>query len=215
MQSAGRGRMGRAWAGGQGNVLATCVLRRVDDLALRQALPFIAGCAVYLAIAPLLPPFQKSQLHLKWPNDVLYNDAKLAGILIEVHSTATNAGDVVLIGFGVNNATAPYIESRATTCLADLGVIMSAADVCERLRAAFEEYWRAYTHSRNFEQLLNDWQACALPLGAEMRVNGHESQLIGAYHGLDVDGAMLLQLPDGTIERITAADVHLLHAVQE
>lgn len=210
VQTAGRGRMGRVWKSELGNLFASLLLRDVNELALRQALPFLTGLAIYNTIAPLLNDIQRSKLHLKWPNDLLWNGAKLAGILIEIHSSGQNTGDAVIIGIGVNVKFAPKVDGRQTCALSDMGIKLAAADVFKLLQKEFTTLWEAYQCHPDYATLLKNWTQYSLPMGEVLRITINETQKIGTYQGIDAGGALLLQLPDGTIETITAAEVNLL-----
>ena len=108
-QSAGRGRQGREWFDGFGNFMGSTVvhLRAGDPLAPTLAL--VAGLAAYQAVLPHCP--DPVPLRLKWPNDLMFAGAKLAGILLE------REGDSVIVGIGVNLAIAPQVPGRETLAL--------------------------------------------------------------------------------------------------
>lgn len=122
-QTAGRGTRGRPWQSPAGNVYLTVALHRRRLPAARLRLfPLEAGLALWEAASPLLPPAARANLRLKWPNDLLWDGRKAAGMLLEA------AADHVFVGVGVNVAKAPAIADGGTpsACLAEAG----ASDDC-------------------------------------------------------------------------------------
>jgi BirA family biotin operon repressor/biotin-[acetyl-CoA-carboxylase] ligase len=116
-QSAGRGRQGRGWDSPAGNLYLSVLLR--PDVPLREApqWSFVAAVALAETLNALLP--EVATLKLKWPNDVLLQGAKAAGILVETGVATNNALDWICIGMGVNIATKPSLPDRPTACLAE------------------------------------------------------------------------------------------------
>ena len=122
-QTAGRGRAGRAWTAPEGNLNFSAMLRPKPAPLLAAAWALLAGVAVYETIVAHLTA--TSRLTLKWPNDVLLDGAKLAGVLIDSSLALDGTVDWVVIGVGVNIASAPHVEGRATACLAQAGVTVA------------------------------------------------------------------------------------------
>jgi BirA family biotin operon repressor/biotin-[acetyl-CoA-carboxylase] ligase len=198
-QLAGRGRQGRVWEDGFGNFMGSTLVRRTPADPPAPSLSLAAGVAVQAALAPLLPPLAQPQL--KWPNDVLVQGAKLAGILLEA------AGDALVVGIGVNLAQAPEVAGRATVALARFGPAPDRDTFAARLAEAFAtelERWRQF----GLAALAGRWQAVAHPVGTPLVVRGAaESDLAGQFAGLAEDGALRLTLADGTTRVIHAGDV--------
>lgn len=118
-QNAGRGTRGRPWHSPRGNVYLTLAIHRRHLPPSRLRLfPLEAGWALWEATAPLLPPGARSRLRLKWPNDLLWEDRKAAGMLLEA------SADHVFAGVGVNITEAPPVQDGGTESarLADAGI---------------------------------------------------------------------------------------------
>lgn len=192
-QTEGRGRQGRSWEGGAGNFMgSTAVGLRPGDPA-PGSLALLAGLALHDTLAPY------AATTLKWPNDVLVGQAKLAGSLLE------REGDAVIVGIGVNLAAAPDLPDRATTSLAALGVDLSRDVFAETLAAAFArdlDRWRSY----GLEPIVARWLAAGHPVGTPLRVDGGVE---GQFAGLAADGALQLRLADGTTQVIHSGEVTL------
>jgi BirA family biotin operon repressor/biotin-[acetyl-CoA-carboxylase] ligase len=200
-QTAGRGRAGRQWEDGAGNFMGSTVvaLRPGDPPA--QTLALVTGLAVAEAVAAL--PGAPAAM-LKWPNDVLVDGAKLAGVLLE------RAADQVVIGVGVNLARAPELADRAATALADHGVSIECGDFADLLADTFAarlHQWRG----GGWDGLRERWLGRAHPTGTPLSVKGRGGQPIeGSFAGLGGDGAALLRLADGTVRPIHAGDVEMI-----
>jgi BirA family biotin operon repressor/biotin-[acetyl-CoA-carboxylase] ligase len=166
-----------------------------------QMLAFVTGLAVRGTLADWNA--LEGELRLKWPNDVLLNGAKLAGILLE------REGDHVVVGIGVNLARAPRIEGRETIALADLGMQVPRDDFAHRLAERFAQEldrWRTFGTAH----LLSQWSKAALAVGTPITV--HEpggAVLRGTVSGLGEDGSLLLDLGNGESRAIHAGDVML------
>lgn len=198
-QSAGRGRQGREWFDGAGNFMGSTVVRLHAGDPPPSSVALAAGLAVYEAVMPLLP--DPAPLQLKWPNDLTFAGAKLAGILLE------REGDALVVGIGINLAQAPTIAGRFTLALAALAPTPDRDLFASALAASLAielDRWRSY----GLEPLVRRWQAAAHPRGAPLRVAAPgEAPLTGAFDGLTDDGALRLRLADGTTRVMHAGDV--------
>lgn len=198
-QTAGRGRKGREWFDGSGNYMGSTVVhvRRGDPDPTTLAL--LCGLAVGDAIERHLPA--GSALQLKWPNDVMIGRAKLAGVLLE------RQDDAVLVGIGVNLASAPKIVGRETIALADLGAVADRDAFAADLARLFDielERWRGF----GVAPFVRRWLAAAHPLGTALSVGEPgEAPLDGQFAGLTDDGALQLRLADGRTVVIHAGEV--------
>ncbi len=201
-QVAGRGRAGRTWSDGAGNFMGSTValLRTGDPLAPTLAL--VAGLAVHGAIAEVAGALPG--LMLKWPNDLLVDTAKLAGVLLE------RQADAVVVGIGVNLASAPDVPNRKTTSLSTLGTTVVRDDFA----AALAAHWQALLarwHRGEWPALRQEWLARAHPTGTLLSVkDAAQGAVMGAFAGLDADGAALLRLADGQVRAIHAGDLDLV-----
>lgn len=159
-------------------------------------------CAVALAetIATLGCP----AVTIKWPNDLLLDGAKLAGILLERH------GDAIVAGFGVNLSSHPSVEGRQTASLAGRLWVHSAAELYEHLVADFAR-WLAIWRRDGLPPVVARWEEQAHPRGTPLAANLSDgSSVPGAFDGVAADGALRLRLADGSTRVIHAADVFLV-----
>ncbi len=201
-QLAGRGRDGRAWASPAGNLYASLVLHVPCDAWTGAQVSLVAGVALIEALQAIAPG---PAYRLKWPNDVLIGDAKLAGILVESVIRVDGLGAV--IGFGVNLAHAPGGLGRPVTALSQHGLTVAPDAALSTLANAFVSTSAIWDAGRGFPDIRLRWQQHGPLPGAALVARGHGAAISGAYLGLDDNGALLLQDATGLVQRITFGDV--------
>ncbi len=208
-QTAGRGRRGRPWTSLEGNLLATYLFATDRPPAQLALLGFAAGVAIAETIDAMLG---QSRVTLKWPNDVLIDGAKVAGILLDSGSAAS--GYWAALAFGVNLAAAPEgLDQRAISVAAALppdapapAPLQFLAHVRPRL-----ESWAARIDADGFEPLRQAWLKRAHGLGARARVAQGEQIFEGRIAGLSPRGELELDTDNGR-RLIAAGDVLLPNA---
>jgi BirA family biotin operon repressor/biotin-[acetyl-CoA-carboxylase] ligase len=206
-QSAGRGRRGRTWSGGQGNLTATLLLT-LDKPPLEGAqLAFVAGLAVAQLADAYAPP---GLAQLKWPNDILLDGRKAAGMLIE-SGAAPGGGLWWAVGIGINIMSFPTDAERPATALADhlrqdIARPPTPDEALVTLSGAFADR-QARWLAEGFEPIRQAWLARASGIGGQCTARLPAESVQGVAEGLDADGALLLRLPSGRVRRIAAGDV--------
>lgn len=207
-QSAARGRRGRAWVSHAGNFAATLVMRpegAPETVALRS---FIAALALFDAFVDATG--RAEPFALKWPNDVLLNGGKVAGILLESAGQGARVSHLA-IGIGVNLAAAPpatAVEPRAlrpVSLLGETGIGIGAEDFLDLLAPAFARH-EARFRAEGFAPIRADWLARAARLGERVvaRLPGREIE--GTFETIDAQGALVLQTARGRVA-VQAAEV--------
>ena len=203
-QTAGRGRRGRAWGDGAGNLMASMIVRANGAV---QQLSFVAALALLDALEASDGQGSETpapRFHLKWPNDVLLDGAKVSGILLE------RAGNALVIGFGANLAQYPADTERPAISLAAAGLaVPTPLAVLARLMPAFAHY-RAIWADEGFEAIRNRWLARAAGLGDRVTARLGSETLEGCFEGLASDGALMLRLDDASLRAIHAGEVFAL-----
>lgn len=186
-QSGGRGRRGRNWSSPVGNLYSTTILRPAC-VAMRAAeLGFVAA----LAVGDLVPADRA--VRLKWPNDVLVDGGKVAGILLESAIGQDGLVEHVVAGIGVNVTFAPQLPEMRYPGAALGGTVEAALEGLTRAMAARLAQWRR----DGFDTVRSEWLAKAGPLGAEVDVRLGEGLVRGRFAGLDHEGALLLDTDAG------------------
>lgn len=201
-QDAGRGRRGSAWTSTPGNLFATLLLGDPSPPPLAPQLSFVAALAVHDAVAECAPQVGPL-LKVKWPNDLLLGDAKLAGILIEGESAPAFA---VVIGFGVNCAAHPDNTSYPATDLAAAGALVEPARLLAALAEAMQRRLAQWARGDGFAGIRADWLKRAAGLGQDIRVRLPEKEFSGRFEGLDDAGHLLVRGPAG-LATVTAGEI--------
>jgi BirA family transcriptional regulator, biotin operon repressor / biotin---[acetyl-CoA-carboxylase] ligase len=203
-QTKGRGRNGRLWSSPRGNLHASLLL--IDPAPPHRAaeLGFATGVAAIHALRDILPGDQR--LALKWPNDVLHGDAKLAGILLE--STCLPDGRLACVaGIGVNcgwhPGDTPY---RATDLAAITGEPIAPESVFERLSAAMAHWLGVWGGDSGFEAIRAEWLALAAGVGTWISVARPSQTMEGVFQTIDATGRLILGQGSGEVA-IEAGDV--------
>ena len=196
-QTAGRGRRGRVWSTDTGNLATTLLLRPDAPPAIVGQLSFVAALAAAEMAAHFAP---NATITVKWPNDVLANGKKLAGLLLE-------AGPGWLaIGIGVNLASAPEGTEYPATSLTQLGIAPpSSEDALCVLAARFAHWYDAWMKD-GFETIRAAWLARAGGLGGPIRARLPHETRQGVFEGIDASGALLLN-EHGNVRAIAAGEV--------
>jgi BirA family biotin operon repressor/biotin-[acetyl-CoA-carboxylase] ligase len=215
-QSAGKGRMGRSWVSPPGvNLYLSVLLRPPLPPHAAPQLTFASTLAVSRAIAAVsgLEPTHK------WPNDVLIDGCKVAGLLNEMSAEADRIRFVVLgIGINLNMTAAQFpgdLRMPATSLLLAGGRPVSRAlfarTLLEQLDSLYAEYLRSGP-----APIMAAWEARCDLIGKHVEVDESGSGMVrGTVAGLDRDGALLLTLTDGSTERILAGDVRVMASPQQ
>jgi BirA family transcriptional regulator, biotin operon repressor / biotin---[acetyl-CoA-carboxylase] ligase len=194
-QTGGKGRQGRAWQSTPGNLHASTLVRLRAGDPPAPTLALVAAVALHEVVAIYAPGTQ-----IKWPNDLLFDGAKLAGILLE------REDDAVIVGFGVNLASHPDSLERPATSLAALGGMAPEPAPFLDILARNVSRWLAIWRDQGVAPVRAAWLAAAHPLGTALATPESE----GLFEGLDATGALQLRLADGGLRVIHAGDVFLL-----
>jgi BirA family biotin operon repressor/biotin-[acetyl-CoA-carboxylase] ligase len=202
-QIAGRGRRGRSWETGVGNLAATWLAHTAKPAAEAAQVSFVAALAVADLAAAHVPA---SLVTLKWPNDPLIAGRKTAGILVE-SGPHPDGGLWLAVGCGVNLATPPDNPERPATAFAEhmRGPPPQPLEALETLAESFER-WREVWERLGFAPIAEAWTARAHGLGEACTARLPGETIAGVAEGLDADGALRLRTRTG-VRRITAGDV--------
>jgi BirA family biotin operon repressor/biotin-[acetyl-CoA-carboxylase] ligase len=217
-QTAGRGRRGRQWQTPHGNLAASLLIVPDCDPAIAATLGFVAGVALNSALKQAIPTAgirtgidgadgRDVRIALKWPNDVLADGAKLAGILLEAHKRPDGRLAIV-IGFGVNVVAAPQGLPYPATSLAALGTGLAAEPLFAALSEAWVEAVEIWDSGRGVADVLSLWRGAAAGIGAEVAVARDGDIVRGIFETVDEAGRLIVRANDNSRVAITAGDVH-------
>lgn len=204
-QSNARGRQGRKWVSPAGAFATTAVLNpkcAPEDAALYS---FVTACALHRTLATYVDPARLSQ---KWPNDVLLNGGKIAGILLESSSNG-RVVDRLSVGIGVNLGPPPQGVTDAAFAPVGLADFIAhpptAQEFLETLASCFEATDQMF-QTQGFEAIRAEWMATAARLGQVITARTPRDQQTGTFEGIDATGNLILLTPKGKAV-IPAADI--------
>lgn len=208
VQTAGRGRRGRAWVAPVGNFTASYATRWTRGAEAAAQVSFVAALALDRALSSVVEP---ARLALKWPNDVLLDGGKLAGILLESSGAASDMG--LVVGIGINLIAAPpadQLEDGARPAVALDGSV-TPEGFLDRLAPNFDEVMTQFC-TYGFAPIRAAWLARAAHLGQSIVARTGRDTRRGVFEGIDERGALLLR-EDGMLYSIDAADIYFSGAI--
>ncbi|AEB10675.1 biotin--[acetyl-CoA-carboxylase] ligase [Desulfobacca acetoxidans] len=203
-QSAGRGRMGRIWESPPGGgIYLSLILRPPLPPAELPRLTLTAAVAVIQAIREVAG----LAADIKWPNDILLQGKKLGGILTEMETESDQMSHVILgLGLNVNTTVFPEPVRRLATSLASAGKRYSRLAILRSLLAALDSLYGRFLQEE-FPAILDLWRQSAVTLGQQVTVRQGKEIISGLALDVDSDGALLLQQPDGRIEKVISGEI--------
>jgi BirA family biotin operon repressor/biotin-[acetyl-CoA-carboxylase] ligase len=205
-QTAGRGRRHRPWIAPRGN-LASSVLETIEVApAVAATLGFAAGLALEVALRSVAGS-ASLRFSLKWPNDVLAGQAKLAGILLEAETIAGD-GLAVVVGMGTNVLAAPEGTPIPATSLLALGVETRAEQLFTAVSDSWAECRGIWDGGKGFGEIRRRWLAVAAGLGQPVAVHTGNATVSGIFDTIDDTGCMIVRTSGGDRVPISAGDVY-------
>ena len=204
-QRAGRGRRGRVWDSPPGNLYCSVLLRPACEARRVAQLSFVAALAVLDLVDGPLP----GRARCKWPNDILVDGGKVAGILLESALGSDGRVDWVVLGIGVNLVNHPGLEGPipSTSLVAAGAPALAPEDALALLLAALDRRRSAW-EAHGFAAVRRAWLGRAHGLGGPVTVANGRETLAGTFEGLDEEGALMLAREGGPSLSIAAGDVY-------
>lgn len=208
-QTSARGRRGRPWSMPAGNFAATLLLRPEGPPAQAALRSFVMSLALYRSFVEVTG--REKGFALKWPNDVLLNDGKVAGILLESTGAGQQTG-FLSIGVGVNLVAAPPpgdVEAtalRPVSILSETSVRVPPETFLEVLASHFARLEQQY-QQYGFDPIRTGWLAHAARLGEVITARMTRNEYTGVFEDVDAEGHLVLRGPRG-VTSIAAADVY-------
>lgn len=202
-QNEGRGRRGRGWESSLGNVHLTYIT--YSNLPLDQAvqLSFVACVAIGEELVGILPPTEA--LSYKWPNDILLNEKKVGGILLEAMTLSGKKETAYLIGCGLNLKNCPQEVRYPTTSFEKEGVFLLLEDTLRGIGSSLDRYISLWK-KEGFAPIRDLWERRAARLGQTITFESDEKVYTGKFEGINEDGLLILKSPQGRLELI-AGDI--------
>ncbi|MDA3903295.1 MAG: biotin--[acetyl-CoA-carboxylase] ligase [Desulfuromusa sp.] len=206
-QSAGRGRLGRRWESPVGvNLYSSIILRPKIPIQQAPQLTFLSA----VAVAETLNEACHLSAKVKWPNDILVNGAKISGLLNEMNAE-TEQIHFVILGIGVNlnmieNQFPEELTYPATSAFLETGKPVDRLNFLRTFLRCLDTYYSEFLQE-GFAPIRRRWEKLCDMMNMQVEVDQGARSLCGTVVGLDVEGALRLQLNNGKIEKILAGDV--------
>ena len=204
-QTNGRGRRGRSWVGYDGNLFMS-FLQPVDMAKIGQIV-FVVSLSLLETLQELFP---KIEAKLKWPNDVLVENNKISGILLE-----KGEGDYLIIGIGVNLVGAPKLEEviYPAASLKDKGFEVDRLTFFKKYVEIYDKNCSLW-QKQGFAPIREKWLNNVKGLGEEIAVHTDKETKIGIFKNVDEDGILLLERQNA-LEKIYAGDIFYIDKTKE
>lgn len=212
-QFAGKGRAGRQWESKEGNLYMSILLQSDAPIEDQAQVSFVASLSVADAISSLMhnPKAQVNKsssvdVRLKWPNDVMVNDKKIAGILLE--SVKVGDKNYLIIGIGVNLDNHPDILDKPTSSLKLLDIAyISVEQILNLIMSSFEKYYNLWHEGYGFAKIRELWLAKAYKFKDTITVSDGKQRISGLFEDLDMAGSIMLRLTSGQICTLYSCEI--------
>ena len=202
-QTAGKGRLKRAWLTPGGNIALSVIL--YPKTVMLPSLIMLASLAVVHSIGSAVG----LTAGIKWPNDILIGGKKVCGILIE-NDLQGNRVNHSIIGIGINTnldtAGISEIQYPATSLSAELGKNVSRSEIIRRLLVELDRMYLAVSEGGS---VFEEWRDSLLTLGQQVRIRSGDTVFEGIAESVAGDGSLLIRAPDGSLSPVVAGDVTL------
>jgi len=212
-QTKGRGRRGRNWfSPSGGGIYFSLILRPAISPGETPRITLMTA----VVLAETLISMMKLKLRIKWPNDILVNGKKLAGILTEI-STEMDAVNYIVVGLGMNVNTRfenfpSEIKKSATSILIEAGNRVPRIKFIQNYLKLYEKYYNMFKKN-DFEPIMKRWKELADIIGKQIRVDVIGKTHIGKVIDVDNDGVLILKDDQGRLQRIFSGDVTLARQI--
>ncbi|MEX0853116.1 MAG: biotin--[acetyl-CoA-carboxylase] ligase [Bauldia sp.] len=211
-QSQGRGRRGRPWSTAEGNLAASLLLIDPAPAEVAPTLSFVAAVALHQAVIDLAGPAVAERLELKWPNDLLLDGFKTAGILVEGERRPTG-GLAVVVGIGVNCVSHPDpANGHPASDLRSRGILVDVEALVVALASRLAAEIETWSRGAGFAATRSAWLARCTGIGQPIRADLGERVIDGRFETLDAAGRLIVTRADGRREWVSAGDVFLTAA---
>lgn len=202
MQTGGKGRESRVWSSPQGNLYFSLVLQPKILAVKIPQISFVAIVALRQVVQELLP---NHKIENKWPNDLLIEQKKVAGLLLESKISGENV-EFVIVGIGLNLVSNPDQTIFPASNLKNFGAEVLPEIVLKKFLNEFEKLYENYLNF-GFAAVRRAWISAAFRLNEKISVKNGEEEILGIFSNLDEEGNLILITENGDKKTILAADI--------
>jgi BirA family biotin operon repressor/biotin-[acetyl-CoA-carboxylase] ligase len=209
-QTHGRGRYNRQWLSPEGGLYASFILEPRFEVEMAPLLGMLMGCAVVRSLREI----DNLNVSLKWPNDVMVDGKKVAGILSELVIVDEDQVRVVC-GIGINIDTDPFPDlmpdsQEATSILTQSGTKTDVRELLLSVMRHIDEFLHLVENDQSYSPIVAEYRSMLATLGQDVNVKTHEGTLRGEAKSIEEDGSLIVVDSSGQRHRIEMGDVHHL-----
>ena len=204
-QSLGRGRRGRSWSSPKGNLYFSMLLKPKCSVSKALGISFVSAVAMCDSLGALLPPMV--EVRVKWPNDILINQRKCCGFLVESSSDSNGNVKWVIMGAGVNVESFPEnVDYPATSLSFEGSPNLALREVLLSFLRHFKR-WKNIWEEEGFSPIREAWMERSIGMGKRITANLVEASYTGIFSDLNADGSLLMITDGGKKVVITSGDI--------
>jgi len=204
-QKMGKGRIGKSWISPEGGLWMSIIFRPEFNMNSIIFTQFIGA----IAIAEAIKEVANIRCSLKWPNDVLINEKKVCGILVDVN--LENKNKVIVMGIGLNANIEPSLVNNKLTqdsinatslnkeCGREIDLVQLTKPIIDRI----EYYYYDFLTTGKLMEIINLWKKNSDIIGKRATIYDGNEKFVGQIIDIDKDGALLMKLGDSSVKRVT------------
>ena len=204
-QTEGRGRRGRRWESPRGNLYMSLILKPDCSVVHGLSIAFVSAIAMYEALASIVPPMV--EINVKWPNDILVNGRKVAGILLESSSDYNSKLRWLVLGVGVNIKSFPEDTEYPATSLNFEGAMSTSATEVLCSFARHFKRWLNMWMDEGFPVIRTAWLQRAAYLGKRIEVRLPNERFSGRFLDIDERGCLIVEVKNGDNRSVSVGDI--------
>lgn len=207
-QNKGKGQKGKSWQSINGNLHASILIKSDLSFDRLKELSFLTAVAIHDAILECISDLKAptANINLKWPNDILIGNKKVAGILLE--AIKVDNKNYLVIGIGANTHFVPKIEGVEVTSLLNEGVILrNSDDFLSKIMDNFQFYYDKWQTKGDFSVIRDAWLKSAYNLNKSITLNNGVQLISGVFKGIDQEGAICVELSNGQQQCFSSGEV--------
>jgi BirA family biotin operon repressor/biotin-[acetyl-CoA-carboxylase] ligase len=205
-QTAGHGRLGRAWRSSPGNLYCALILRPEEPAASAVHIGYVATVSLAAAISSVVPPL--IEVRFRWPNDVLLYDAKVAGMWLEAPPPINDRYEWLALGIAVNVENAPDdLDPPATSLWLEGATEATASGLLEIFSRHFLSWLNRWAEE-GFKPIRRAWSIRPHGLGQPLTIELESERLHGTFVELDGQGGAHLDLGNGQHRHVSAREFY-------
>ncbi len=203
-QVLGKGRRGRVWISPKGGVYMSIIIRPDISPALASMITLLAGLAVTNTIIDLY----KVNAAIKWPNDVVIEGKKVAGILTEL-SSEIDMVNYVVVGIGINTSQHEFpdeIKDTATSLILETQKAINQHEFIIEIIRCFNKYMKQFVVTKNLQFVRDEYQDLCVNIGSDLRIELHKKSCVCKGIGISETGGLLIQKETGDVIEIKTGE---------